>query len=257
MKNRLLHLFLTAALLCTATIASGQGKVYTRKVRLADFTDKTTWVVLSGDSMLELTLREAVGRHWRLSPHDFCTPEDYDKFSRSNDNYILRLARDEDVAFLVLSKGGEETEANNLKAPFEVVRLPIASGDDPDGRELSYMGAYLDIIQEFVRDAMKSDRTAYRGLADLGPRKLDGKHIYLDPAEAESRFLQREAGALSGVVVAPARPGKDAHCYKMLIAADTHELYHFERVRCKTDADTVFTDADAKSFERRNAVVVR
>jgi len=237
-------------------MAFGQGKVYTRKVRLADFPEKTTWIVLAGDSLLELSLREAVTDHWSGSHFDFCTPEDYEQLRHSNDHYFLRLARDEEFAFLVLSKGGEEMEANNLKAPFEVVRLPIASYEEPSGRELLYMGAYLNIIQAFVLDAMQSDKTAYRGLAAANGRPLQGKRIYLDPAVAENHFLQGEQDALAGVILAPGQAGKDSHCYKMLISADTHELYYYERSRCKTPSDANFSDAEAKRFERRHASVI-
>ena len=38
--------------------ASGQGRIYTRKARLADFQTKTTKVVLSGDNLLDIALLE-------------------------------------------------------------------------------------------------------------------------------------------------------------------------------------------------------
>ena len=58
-------------------------------------------------------------------------------------------------------KGGKPDETDQLKKPFEVLRMPIASVDDPTGRELVFMGAFLDIIQRFTEEAMTSDRVAY------------------------------------------------------------------------------------------------
>ena len=48
------------ALLLSAPLLQGQGQVSTRKHRLADFTDKVTQVVLTGNEMLSSALREEV-----------------------------------------------------------------------------------------------------------------------------------------------------------------------------------------------------
>ena len=65
-------------ILVSALPASGQGKIYTRKMRLADFPTKTTKIVLEGNSFLELTLREEIAVHWRISPFDFCDRKNTD-----------------------------------------------------------------------------------------------------------------------------------------------------------------------------------
>ena len=43
----------------------------------------------------------------------------------------------------------------------------------------------------------------------------------------------------------------------MLISADTHELFYYDRGKYKGPADGQFTDADARRFSRRGATVVR
>ena len=50
MKSRLVHLFVAILILVSSLPVSGQGKFYTRKMRLADFPTKTTKVVLEGHS---------------------------------------------------------------------------------------------------------------------------------------------------------------------------------------------------------------
>ena len=251
MKTRLLHLFLTAALLLGAAAAYGQGKIYTRKVRLEDFPIRTTKVVISGNSFLELTLREEIAVHWRISPFEFCEPGEYERLRSSNDHYFLNLAREEGIAYLILTKGGRDDEKESMKKPFEVVRMPIACFDEPSGRELLYMGAFLDIIQRFVENAMLSDKTAYGGLSAANGLKLGGKKVYLDPDRADEAYLGGEQDALLGVTIAPAQIGFDSVCYKMLISADTHELYYYSRNKYKGPQDGQFTDAEIRSFTRR------
>lgn len=257
MKTRLLHLFVCAALLSAALSAYGQGKVYTRKVRLEDFPTRTTKIVLSGNSILELTLREEVAIHWRISPYEFCTPEEYEGLRTSNSHYFLRLAHDEGISYLILTKGGRDDEKESLKKPFEVVRMPIANYEEPSGRELVLMGAFLDIIQAFVEEAMISDRAAYTGLSAANGTQMRGKRLYLDEDRSDEACLQQEADALVGVTIAPSQISFNTVCYKMLISADTHELYYFEKARYRGPADGRFTDGEIRRFEKRGAEICR
>lgn len=256
MKSRLLHLFLLAVLLFSVLPAFSQ-KIYTRKMRLADFPTKTTKVVLEGNSFLELALREEISVHWRISPYEFCDPAEYAGLRTSSSYYFLTLAQEEGLAYLILSKGGKEGETDQLKQAFEVVRMPIASVDDPSGRELVFMGAFLGIIQNFVEQAMVSDKTAYGGLSERNGLKLKDKTVYLDPDQADKAYLEGTPDALLGVTIAPVQISFSTVCYKMLISADTHELFYFEKSKYKGPSDGRFTDAEAKRFERRGATVVR
>lgn len=257
MKSRLRHLFLILALLAACHAAAGQGKVYTRKMRLADFPTRTTKIVLAGNSFLELALREEISVRWHISPFEFCTPEEYARIRNSSAWYFLTLAQEEGLSYLILEKGGLPDEKDHLKKPFEVVRMPIASADDPTGRELVFMGAFLDILQQFVEEAMTSDKTAYGGLSATGSLSLKGRTVYLDPDAADEAFLREEPDALSGLVIAPGVSGAGKFCYKMLISAGTHELFLYEKSRCRVPSDAAFSDADARRFTRRGAVVKR
>ena len=234
MKRRLQHLFLTLVLLLCGTAAFAQGKVYTRKARLEDFPIRTTKVVLAGNSCMELALLRS-----------------------SNNYYFLTLAQQEGIAYLILTKGGREDETESLRKPFEVVRIPIASVDDPSGRELLFMGAFLDILQAFVEEAIVSDKTAYAGLAAVNNGKLTGKRVYLDPDAADEAFARQERNALVGITIAPVQITFRSVCYKMLVSADTHELFYFDKGRYKGPNDARFTDAEAKRFDRRGAILVQ
>ena len=56
-----------------------QGKVSTRKYRLADFTDKMTKVVLSGNELLMEALRQEVLNNWTSTTFEFCTLDQFEK----------------------------------------------------------------------------------------------------------------------------------------------------------------------------------
>ena len=49
-----------------------QGQVTTRKHRLADFTDKMTQIVLSGDEVLNAALLKEIPYIWTSSTFEFC-----------------------------------------------------------------------------------------------------------------------------------------------------------------------------------------
>ena len=153
--------------------------------------------------------------------------------------------------------GGKPDEEDHLKKPFEVIRMPIASVDNPTGRELVFMGAFIDIIQRFTEAAMTSDKVAYGGLESANHIRLRGRTVYFDPDLADEAYLRAEPGALLTITIAPEEPGPRTVCYKMLIAADTHELLSFERSRYKDPTDGRFTDTEARRFSRRGATVVR
>ncbi|MBR4524786.1 MAG: hypothetical protein IKP15_04485, partial [Bacteroidales bacterium] len=133
----------------------------------------------------------------------------------------------------------------------------IASVDDPTGRELVFMGAFLDIIQRFTEEAMVSDNVAYSGLESANRIHLRGRTVYLDPDAGDEAYLREEPGALLTITIAPEEPGPRTVCYKILISADTHELLSYERSRYKEPDDARFSDAEAHRFERRGATVIR
>lgn len=254
MKPLLTKFFLGLALLFICLSASGQ-KMYTRKARLEDFPTRTLKVVAGGQSLLELCLREEISARWRISPFEFCTLDEYRELREDNGYYFLTLGTLDGIAFLTLDKGGRDDESDNFRKPFEVVRVPIANAVAPSGRELMYMGAFVDIIQAFVEDAMLSDRTAYTGLKWHNTASISGRTVYLDPDEADEMYQAGSTSAAVGLVIAPV--ATDGHCYKMLITPDSHELLYFNRARYKDSSDAAFTDAETRQFERRNGIIAR
>lgn len=253
LKTYLLCLLLTAgSLICAA-----QGKIYTRKVLLSDFTSTTLKVVADPTSLISSVMQTELASCWRISPYEFCTPKDYDKLQGDNGYYFLNLVEDEGVCFIRLSKGGWENDPNTLKRPFEVIRVPVASATDPNGRELLFMDAFLDIIQDFVEQAMQSDRVAYAGLETCNGKRLTGKRVYVNSELVEEHYSEGTPDALVGISIVPSTLGLKSRCYKMLIDAQTHELFYYSDKKYKDSSEEEFSKAEIKSFDRRNGIIPR
>ena len=273
------------ALLIVFPVASaGEGKVFTKKVRLSDFTTKTTKVVMTGNAMLDAAMKDEVASRWQLSPYEFCSVAEYDRLKFKPDYYFLRIVRNVPegvsggVMFLSLLKGGKEKNPDSLDRMFEVISLPLAPTEFSSGREFLYIGAFLEIIQNYVEDAMEADTKGYAGLAsynarlahsqrkkvwlsrdDIGfdftdeqrARYLSPSFVVADEDEVDRVFRNGTRGALVSIVVAPVSAQNRAWCYKMLISADTHQLYYYSRHRISFTAWKGFQLRDIKAIASR------
>lgn len=266
---------LAAALIAAAALPediAAQVQITTKKVKIRDFTTKTTKVVLCGNDFLNTALSEEVSRRWIVSPFEFCTFEEYDKIKEDDKYYFLipqtnKLRKETEPGITVLSlvKGGKPDDA------IEIVSAPICSSKDSDGREIIYVSGVLNIIQNFAADAMVSDKVNLGGLSGYakGTGKAKGKTIvisegdltgsaisaksryskaieFLPEDEADRIFEEETPNTIVGYVVAPAEPQKGSACYLYLISADTHELYMFVRYKLSAGGETGFRPADLK-----------
>lgn len=247
---------LIALLAVLPALCWGQGKVYTKKARMEDFSQRTTKVVVSGESLLALTLKEEMMSRWRISPFEFCTPEEYEKIKENNNYFFLSLVVEEGVAFVSLTRGGKDS-AEMLHKPFEVVRIPFAADGASTGQEFSFIGAIIDVMQHFTEDAIVSDIIGYASLSSYSRPSLKGKTVFLNPKDADKAMVDGTPDAVCGIIITPVSPGKKANCYRMLISADTHELYDFQQLRYKEEKDRYFTENEAKGYEKRNGKVIR
>ena len=249
-----------AALLLFSLPAGAQADISTRKKKISDFETKTTKVVLGGNDMFNLALKNEVARRWRVSPYEFISPQEFES-TRTNANYYflvplnVRQSKEEEPGLMVLSllKGGSDNP-KDADETINVIDFPICPADNPSGREYVFLPAFIDIIQDFVLDAIRSDMVSYGGL-DSFPIKLGkaskmtifissddlGKEVEVDASweekgieivseeEADRIFSEGRSGAIVSYVVAPDTPDKSSLCYKMLISADTHEVFYLKK----------------------------
>ena len=261
-------------------LASGQAQINTKKVKLGDFTQKVTKVVLSGNEFMDSALKDEVTARWRISPYEFCSLEEFNSMKTSEDYYFLIITNGQfkkdsgpTIQFLTLVKGGKGAE-ESIDGMLEVVSMPIASAQFPSGREIVFLPAFLDIIQGYTIDSMEKDSNAYGGLGNYsgnimhsddhsivlsindlaipegaledGSIKLDEGMSVAEEEEVDDLMLKNAENTIVSYVVAPFEPQPGAFCYKMLIDTQTHKLYYYKRHRIGPKAGAGFLKDDLK-----------
>lgn len=241
-------------------LASAQAHIETKKVKISDFTQKITKVVLHGNDFYDAILKDEIALRWRISPYEFCTLEEFEELKTNSQYYFLITTLGQfkketapGIQFLSLVKGGKGAK-KGVGEMMEVISLPYASAEYPSGRELVFLPALLDIIQNHTLKSMESDFDGYIGMSrytrkmqtaqdmkivffedeinkevDRVMRASDERFVMADEDEADQYFIDNAPNTLVSYMVAPAEPVNGSYCYKLLINAETHELYFYRR----------------------------
>jgi len=254
--------FIMLAVALLPLMAGAQAQINTKKVKISDFTEKITKVVLTGNDFYDIALQDEVKARWRVSPYEFCTWEEFQKDRNSSDFYFLlttssqfKKESEPGLDLLTLVKGGTGATINSM---LEVVFIPFAPAEDPSGREMVFLPAFLDIIQKHALMSMEKDTDGYIGLSnnsmniakaknmefvfsedDLSSEitrefrdlNFDSDMVITDEDNADDYMLENATNTLVSYVVAPTDAQPGSFCYKMLINSETHELYYFRRHR--------------------------
>ncbi len=258
-------------------MAGAQGQINTKKVKLSDFTEKVTKVVMNGNGFYDTVLKDEVTSRWRISPYEFCTLEEFESLKGNSQYYFLlstegqfRKETAPGLRFLTLVKGGEGAD-KGISGMLEVVSIPFASAEYPSGRELIFLPALLDIIQEYTLASMEKDITAYGGLGSytsniskngdmtivfseddlyhtvnefMVSQKFDEGMIITDEENTDNYMQDNASGTLVSYVVVPSEPVLGSYCYKMLIDTQTHKLYYFRKHKISKKAGAGFLPED-------------
>lgn len=276
-------LIILFAALIMPLMAGAQAQITTKKVKLEDFTQKITKIVLNGNPFYDTSLKEEIAARWRISPYEFCTLEEFDKLKGNDRYYFLMLIQGQfrketapGLQFLSLVKGGQGAD-KGIDEMLEVVSLPFASAEYPTGRELVFLPALLDIIQNYTLQAMENDFNAYGGLSNtvqklskssgmtivfseddlnsmvskaVTDQLFDRTMILTDEDDADSYMLDNVSGTLVSYVVVPTEPMKGSYCYKMLIDAQTHELYYYRKHKISAKTGAGFLPEDIEKITK-------
>ena len=262
-------------------LAAAQAQITTKKIKISDFPEKTTKVVLTGNALYDAVLKEEIAARWRIAPYEFCTLQEFNELKGKNNYYFLLTTKGQfktegepGLQFLTLVKGGEAAE-NGINQMLEIVSLPIASADDPSGRELTYLPVFITIIQKYTQDSIDHDLNAYIGLSnytknlaetrtmniliadtDLDPKMpQNAKDLYLtggvetaDVDVVDKKLSNGAENTIISYVAAPTNPQMGSYCYKMLIDPQTYELYFFRKHRVTSKYGAGFADYDLRSI---------
>lgn len=277
--SRLISICLVALTILPLTV-SGQARINTKRIRIADLTTHTVKVVLSGNDMTDSALKNEVSARWRISPYEFCDSEEYKSIKENTDYYFLLLARSDEKKYrgiltLTLMKGGKYGAEDPEKRPVEVASLPFCSSEFPSGREVAFLPALLDIIQDYASKAVISDRAGYRGFKiyaknvsrtgnmriffcedDIAPeidaafkdKYFDEDMLVKDESVVDAELAKGSYNTLVSYTVSPFDPQNGSYCYKMLIDAETHGLFYFKHHRISSGKWAGFLPKDIRTI---------
>lgn len=274
MKRILLLMIMTAMPL----IMSAQAQIVTKDAKIEDFQEKTTKIVLTGNEFFDSALSEEIRTRWNISPYEFCTLEDFNSLKESSDYYFLlcvksrfRKEPEPGIQMLTLIKGGEKAD-KGLGKMLELVSIPLCSARYPSGREMIFLPALIDIMQEQVIHVLSSSISAYSSLSEASGNMSDARDMSIvfseddlsdevteemlsqyfhdgiilsDETGADDLMLGNMENTLVSYTVTPFEPtAGSSFCYKMLIDAGTHELYYFKKHRITKKAGQGFLPED-------------
>ena len=260
-------------------IASAQAQINTKKMKIADFPQKVTKIVLPGNSFYDSAFQEDASARWRVSPYEFCSLEEFEQIKGNEQYYFLvltqgqfRKEKEPGLQFLTLVKGGTGAE-KGLNEMLEVATVPFAAADEPSGRELVYLPALLDIIQNYAIASIEKDFTNMGGLSNFATSlsKASGMNIIfaaedlsseiseaviesefdsamevMDADEVDEIAASGASNTIVSYVIAPADPIAGSFCYKLLIDANNHELYYFRKHKIGKKFGSGFLAEDIK-----------
>lgn len=270
---------LTIAAIAVSLVSFAQVKVTTKKMKIADFPQKITKVVLTGNELHDARLQNAIKSNWTVSPVEFCTLDEYRSMKSNPDYYFLLSVKGQfkkevepGLEFLSLVKGGigASGDENDL---FQVVDVPFRAVDGHNGREYVILPALLNIMQDYVMKSIDNDVDGYVGLsnynmnlakskgmrivlaeddlaADVMPsvrQKFFTQDMVVLPADdADDLFLDSAQNTLVSFVIAPADPQPGSYCYKLLIDSSNHNLYYFRKHKISRKSGAGFLTEDVK-----------
>lgn len=260
-------------------IGSAQANISTKRVKIGDFTQKPTKVVLTGNMFYDSMLEDEIVARWRVSPYEFCTLQEFEDLKTSDEYYFLLTVKGQykketepGLQFLTLVKGGEKA-AEGISEMLEIISFPFASAEDPTGREAVFFPTFLEIIQKYILDSMDKDIHAYGGLSnaslnlpetkdmtiifsenDIHPDVINvAKSLYLDQTMmiedeniADKLIADPETHAVLSYTVFPTNGAAGSYCYKMLIDNQSHKLYYYKKHKISKKLGTGFLEEDIK-----------
>ena len=268
-----------AVALLMPLLALAQAQIDTKRVKIGDFTQKVTKVVLTGNQFYDTCLESEIASKWHVSPYEFCSLAEFEKMKSDDSYYFLLTTKGQfkkeaepGLTFLTLVKGGKNSE-KGIDEMLEIVAFPYASAENPSGREISFLPAILDVIQNYALDSMEKDINAYTGLPnytmnitrsgnmrlvfadtdlssevtpDVKNQLFDEDVLVVEADDADEYLTKNNDNMLVSYVVAPASAKAGSYCYKMLLEPRTNKLYYFRKHKISKKAGAGFLLEDVK-----------
>ena len=260
-------------------LSFAQAHIETKKVKIADFSEKITKVVLTGNMFHDAALKKDVSARWNISPFEFCTTEECNELLSDSNYYFLltttgqfRNEKEPGLVFLTLVKGGASND-KGLNGMLEIISFPFASAEEPSGREYVFLPTILDMIQTYITDSTNNDVNGYIGLPnytlniyksgkmniifsetdlsnEITPEykqaHFDENIHVLKEEEADEYLTPEKTNTLVSYVVVPSDAKSGSYCYKMLFDTESSKLYYFRKHKLSKKAGAGFLAEDIK-----------
>lgn len=274
MKKNLMNIItLSLTILFTATLASAQSKLFSKREDLKDMNEKTLMVVLENNSLIDGAIKEAVTKIWDLGNYNFCSTEEFEKIKTDTAYYFIirvqgmfKKESDPGIEFISLLKGGKDA-AMGIDNMYEVLSLPFQPLDDGNNYILPFIDTYIRIFKSHVQRIQEhkiaatigiswySNRLSKIGkktilfnendLSGVGKEEIEsifkGNATVADEDEIELAMAEQKPNTLVSICIAPEEPQAGSYCYKMLVGADNSELYYFRKQK--------ITESSPKGFQ--------
>ena len=170
-------LFFAFAIMTASAFA--QAQIDTKKVKISDFTQKVTKVVLTGSAIYDGVLQDEVAARWRISPYEYCTLDEFNSLKGSDKYYFLITTKGQfkkeaepSLQFLTLVKGGSNASKGIIlgRRPIRKrARVPTGFPDHNSGVHTGLNGQGLQRISRLEQlhlEHFKGKRKEYRVLRE-------------------------------------------------------------------------------------------
>jgi len=274
------HLILLVISLFSLSLASGQKPTKDARNNFRNFGAKTTKVVLSDEGIIDAYIRDAVRKEWKISPYEFCTPQEYETIKEDTTYFFLMrtdgIFNDEyepSLEFLSLIKGGPEFK-KGLFMSAELISLPLQAKGDESGEIFSFVPSYLHIIQDYIMRVQKNLIVSLTGGQSLGDMAgINGKTLLfkaediayetetdeikwtfrgraeiVDQESIESALSGFSEDVAVGLVISPIEGHRGGYCYKLVIDPAESKLYYYKKQRVTSSAPAGFSRSDIKKI---------
>ena len=245
-------------------IMSAQAQIITKKVKIEDFSERPTKIVLTGNAFYDSSIKDEVRKNWTISPYEFCSMEEFNELKTDPKYYFLvnvkgqfRRETEPGLEFLSIVKGGEAA-SESINKMLELITFPYAAADSPSGRETVFLPLILNIMQAHVLASQEKGLVAYGSLGSYSNNlsKIAKKDVLLSEDDMSSEItpvvrrlyfkngvemsdedtvddcvMEHSPDTVVSYVVAPANSHPGSFCYKMLIDTGTGELLYFRKHR--------------------------
>lgn len=276
---------LAALLSLTCTLSFAQLQVQTKKYKIADFTEKTMKVVMTGNPLLDVSLRDELQRIWNISTYEFCDMAEFQASKKNDDLYFMLLTeasfrkdRQAGVRCFTIYKGNSEA-GENVDGLYEVIAIPFCGTEDINASHLTFLPAILTILQDQLEGFTRKDfipNTMVRASGNVGVKKWEEKVLIArnnlsftpddrmlermaatnielcDSDRVDDALASREGGYIAGYVAGDREDANGSSCYVMLINTATWELYYIAHRNVNIKNPAGFSSTDVNLIMQHN-----